>query len=451
MLNLLSLHTNLEPNMKVLKFGGTSVGNASRIKGLIEIIDTTQTQIIVLSAVSGTTNALVDISKDFSENKIEVGLSKLHQLRKQYDLIIEELHADTRFKQLSIDLINHHFGLIESLSNDLFTLVEEKIVLAQGELMSTGLFYNYLQEKEIPSKLLSALDFMKIDEDNEPMVDYLRDKITPQLDATIDGTIYITQGFICRNTFNDIDNLRRGGSDYSASLIGAAIEASEVQIWTDIDGMHNNDPRVVTGTKPIAQLSFQEAAELAYFGAKILHPQSIFPAQKYNIPVRLLNTMEPQKAGTLISENGQEKGCVRAVAAKDGITAIHIQSSRMLMAYGFLRRVFEVFERYKTPIDMITTSEVAVSVTIDDTKYLNEILADLAIFGKVDTDTNQTIVCVVGDFNRNTHGYAARILDAVKHLPIQMISYGGSDYNVSIVIESEHKNEALRSLHARLF
>lgn len=437
--------------MKVLKFGGTSVGSASRIKNLIEIIDLTQNQIVVLSAVSGTTNALVEISKDFSENKKEEGLLKLTNLRKQYAVLIDELHQNSTFKELSTQLINHHFDLIKGFSTDLFTLVEEKIVLAQGELMSTGLFYNFLQEKGIKSKLLSALDFMKIDEDNEPIVSYIKEKLSPQVEITETPTLYITQGFICRNAFNDIDNLRRGGSDYSASLVGAALQAEEVQIWTDIDGMHNNDPRIVTGTKPIAQLSFQEAAELAYFGAKILHPQSIFPAQKYNIPVRLLNTLEPQKPGTLISENGQEKDCIRAIAAKDGITAIHIQSSRMLMAYGFLRRVFEVFERYKTPIDMITTSEVAVSVTIDDVTYLKEILADLTAFGEVETDTNQTIVCVVGDFNRNTHGYAARILDAVKHLPIQMISYGGSDFNVSFLVESIHKSEALRSLHARLF
>lgn len=436
--------------MNVLKFGGTSVGNASRIKNLINIIDKTQTQIVVLSAISGTTNTLVEIASNFSNQATNTGLEKLNTLKKQYATIIDELHTDSAFKQKSTDLVAHHFSIIEELSKDLFTVVEEKVVLAQGELLSTGLFYNYLQEIGVPSKLLSALDFMKIDENNEPIIPFIQEKLTPQLNES-QTTIYITQGFICKNSFGDIDNLRRGGSDYSASLIGAAIQAKEVQIWTDIDGMHNNDPRVVNGTQPISELLFQEAAELAYFGAKILHPLSIFPAQKYNVSVRILNTMEPEKVGTLISENAQKKDGVRAIAAKDGITAIHIQSSRMLMAYGFLRRVFEVFERYKTPIDMITTSEVAVSVTIDDTTYLKEILTDLTDFGTVATDVNQTIICVVGDFNRNTHGYAARILDSLKHLPIQMISYGGSDFNVSILLSSDHKKEALRSLHSRLF
>lgn len=437
--------------MKVLKFGGTSVGSASRIKELINIVDRSQSQIIVLSAVSGTTNSLVEIAQCFSENKVEQGIKKLTELRKEYDELVNSLFQNETYKQRSIELIRHHFDLIENFSKDLFTIIEEKIVLAQGELLSTGLFYNYLQEIGVNSVLLSALDFMKIDEDNEPMMEYIIEKLTPKVQTIDEPVIYITQGYICKNAFGDIDNLRRGGSDYSASLIGAAISAEEVQIWTDIDGMHNNDPRIVSGTKPIASLSFQEAAELAYFGAKILHPQSIFPAQKYNVPVRLLNTMNPTKGGTLISATSQETETIRAIAAKDGITAIHIHSSRMLMAYGFLRRVFEVFERYKTPIDMITTSEVAVSVTIDNTTYLEEIIKDLTVFGNVDFDENQTIVCVVGDFNRNSHGYAARILDAVKHLPIQMISYGGSDYNVSFLLESEHKNEVLRSLHARLF
>lgn len=439
------------PQMKVLKFGGTSVGSAVKIKELINIVDRSKTQIVVLSAVSGTTNTLVEIAKDFSENKKEDGLNKLQNLRKEYAIIIDALHSNADFKQKSTELIDSHFSLIEGFSNDLVTLVEEKIILAQGELMSTGLFFNYLQEINVTSKLLSALDFMKIDEDNEPVIDFITEKLTPQLDVQTDPAIYITQGFICKNSFGDIDNLRRGGSDYSASLIGAAIQAEEIQIWTDIDGMHNNDPRVVSGTTPIAQLSFQEAAELAYFGAKILHPQSILPAQKYNIPVRLLNTMQPSAKGTLISEATDDNVTIRAVAAKDGITAIHIHSSRMLMAYGFLRRVFEVFERYKTPIDMITTSEVAVSVTVDNTTYLQDIIKDLKDFGSIETDENQTIVCVVGNFNRNSHGYAARILDAVKHLPVQMISYGGSDYNVSFLLDADHKKEALRSLHARLF
>jgi len=289
-----------------------------------------------------------------------------------------------------------------------------------------------------------------LDEDNEPEVDYITEHITPFLEKYPKNNLFITQGYICRNSFGEIDNLRRGGSDYTASLIGAGIRSEEVQIWTDIDGMHNNDPRIVKGTQPIAQLSFDEAAELAYFGAKILHPQSVFPAQKYKIPVRLLNTMDPKAHGTLIT-NTSEKDKIKSIAAKDGITAIKIQSSRMLLAHGFLRRIFEVFERYKTSIDMITTSEVAVSLTIDDTTHLEEITAELLGFGTVDTDINQTIICVVGDFGTEKHGYAARVLEAVKHIPVRMISYGGSDHNMSLLIHTADKTEVLRSLHNRLF
>jgi aspartate kinase len=437
--------------MKVLKFGGTSVGSAVRIKELINIIGRDQSRIVVLSAVAGTTNALVDIASDFLELRHSDGLDKLNTLRLHYDDIIDGLHSDDTYKKKSQALIDYHFELIRGFSNDLVTVVEEKIILAQGELISTGLFYHYLQEINVASKMISALDFMKIDEDNEPDLKFISSKLQSLIDVGDEPIIYITQGFICKNAFGDIDNLRRGGSDYTASLVGAAIGADEIQIWTDIDGMHNNDPRIVKGTTPISHLSFQEAAELAYFGAKILHPQSILPAQKYKIPVRLLNTIQPYAHGTLISDMVDDRGAIRAIAAKDYITAIHIHSSRMLMAYGFLRRVFEVFERYKTPIDMITTSEVAVSITIDNTTYLHEIVEDLNSFGRVDIDEAQTIVCVVGNFNRNTHGYAARILDAVKHLPVRMISYGGSDHNVSFLLDTCHKVEALRSLQSRLF
>ncbi|MEO6980871.1 MAG: aspartate kinase, partial [Mucilaginibacter sp.] len=336
------------------------------------------------------------------------------------------------------------------LANDLFTNIEQKIILAQGELVSTTLYHVYLKEIGVPSVLLPALDFMKTDEDSEPIVEYITSHLTPLLDKHPDNKLFITQGYICRNSFGEIDNLRRGGSDYTASLIGAGIRGEEVQIWTDIDGMHNNDPRIVKGTKPIAHLSFDEAAELAYFGAKILHPQSVFPAQKYKIPVRLLNTMEPAAQGTLISDTSEKDG-VKSIAAKDDITAIKIQSSRMLLAHGFLRRIFEVFERYKTSIDMITTSEVAVSLTIDDTTYLDDITKELLSFGSVDIDKNQTIICVVGDFGAEKHGYAARVLVAVKHIPIRMISYGGSDHNMSLLVSTGDKTEILRSLHNRLF
>ncbi len=436
--------------MKVLKFGGTSVGSPERMKKLLDIIDASQRQIVVLSAVSGTTNNLVEIGQTYLAGDKNKAASLIKVLKDKYELFIKELFAKPEYLEQGKEVIDYHFSLLSNLANDLFTTIEEKVILAQGELLSTTLYHVYLKEIGVPSVLLPALDFMKIDEDNEPIVDYITTHLTPLLDKSPDNKLFITQGYICRNSFGEIDNLRRGGSDYTASLIGAGINSEEVQIWTDIDGMHNNDPRIVKGTQPIAQLSFDEAAELAYFGAKILHPQSVFPAQKYKIPVRLLNTMDPGAAGTLIT-NTSEKDKIKSIAAKDGITAIKIQSSRMLLAHGFLRRLFEVFERYKTSIDMITTSEVAVSLTIDDTTYLEEIKAELLAFGSVDLDVDQTIICVVGDFGAEKHGYAARVLDAVKHIPVRMISYGGSDHNMSLLVNTENKIEALRSLHNRLF
>jgi aspartate kinase len=436
--------------MKVLKFGGTSVGSPERMKKLLDIIDASQRQIVVLSAVSGTTNSLVEISEAYLSGDKNKASTLIGNLKSKYELFIKELFAKPEYLEQGKEVIDYHFGLLSSLANDLFTNIEEKVVLAQGELISTTLYHVYLSEIGVPSVLLPALDFMKTDEDNEPIVDYITEHIKPLLNNYPDNKLFITQGYICRNSFGEIDNLRRGGSDYTASLIGAGIRSEEVQIWTDIDGMHNNDPRIVKGTKPIAQLSFDEAAELAYFGAKILHPQSVFPAQKYKIPVRLLNTMDPKAPGTLITDVS-EKDRIKSIAAKDGITAIKIQSSRMLLAHGFLRRVFEVFERYKTSIDMITTSEVAVSLTIDDTTYIDEITKELVTFGSVDIDKNQTIICVVGDFGAEKHGYAARVLEAVKHIPVRMISYGGSDHNMSLLIKTEDKTEVLRSLHNRLF
>ncbi|MDB5131729.1 MAG: aspartate kinase [Mucilaginibacter sp.] len=436
--------------MKVLKFGGTSVGSPERMKKLLDIIDPVQRQIVVLSAVSGTTNNLVEIGEAYLAGNKEKAASLIAILKEKYEVFIKELFARREYLEQGKEVIDYHFGLLSNLANDLFTSIEEKVILAQGELLSTTLYHVYLKEIGVPSVLLPALDFMKTDEDNEPIVDYITEHVTPLLNKHPENNLFITQGYICRNSFGEIDNLRRGGSDYTASLIGAGIRSEEVQIWTDIDGMHNNDPRIVKGTKPIAQLSFDEAAELAYFGAKILHPQSVFPAQRYKIPVRLLNTMDPKAQGTLIT-NTSEKDKIKSIAAKDNITAIKIQSSRMLLAHGFLRRVFEVFERYRTSIDMITTSEVAVSLTIDDTTYLKEITNELVGFGTVDIDKDQTIVCVVGDFGAEKHGYAARVLEAVKHIPIRMISYGGSDHNMSILIKTEDKTEILRSLHHRLF
>jgi len=436
--------------MKVLKFGGTSVGSPERMKKLLDIIDPSERQIVVLSAVSGTTNSLVEIGQAYLSGDKSKASALITSLKAKYEVFIKELFFKNEYLILGKEVIDYHFDLLSCLANDLFTGIEDKVVLAQGELLSTTLYHVYLQELGIKSILLPALDFMKIDEDGEPEIDHITTHITPLLQKHGDNKLFITQGYICRNVFGEVDNLRRGGSDYTASLIGAAIRAEEVQIWTDIDGMHNNDPRIVQGTKPIKQLSFDEAAELAYFGAKILHPQSVFPAQKYKIPVRLLNTMEPTAAGTLISSNS-DRSEIKSIAAKDGITAINIHSSRMLLAHGFLRQVFEVFERYKTAIDMITTSEVAVSLTIDDTTHLDDIRAELNAFGTVEIDVNQTIICVVGDFRAETHGYAAKVLEAIKHIPVRMISYGGSSYNISILVKTGDKVEALRSLHSRLF
>lgn len=436
--------------MKVLKFGGTSVGSPERMKKLLDIVNPAERQIVVLSAVSGTTNSLVEIGQAYLAGDKKKAAELINILKQKYEVFIKELFANPEYLEQGKEVIDYHFDLLSNLSNDLFTPIEDKVVLAQGELLSTTLYHVYLKEIGVPSALLPALDFMKIDEDNEPIVDYITEHITPLLDGASQNNLFITQGYICRNSFGEIDNLRRGGSDYTASLIGAGIRSEEVQIWTDIDGMHNNDPRIVKGTTPIAQLSFDEAAELAYFGAKILHPQSVFPAQKYKIPVRLLNTMDPKALGTLITYES-EKDRIKSIAAKDGITAIKIQSSRMLLAHGFLRRVFEVFERYRTSIDMITTSEVAVSVTIDDITYLGDITRELSSYGTVEVDVNHTIVCVVGDFGAEKHGYAARVLESLKHIPIRMISYGGSDHNLSLLVKTEDKIEALRSLHNRLF
>jgi aspartate kinase len=383
--------------MKVLKFGGTSVGSPERMRKIMNIIRPDERQIIVLSAVSGTTNNLVNIANALYEKKHEEANAFIDLLEANYIDFIKDLFPEQAYLKKASILITEHFNSVRAFTQDLFTVYEERIILSKGELISTALFTYYLEQIGHQPVLLPALDFMRLDEHSEPNIPYTTEHLMPLLNANTETKIFITQGYICRNHFGEVDNLKRGGSDYTASLLGAAIGAEEVQIWTDIDGMHNNDPRIVEGTKPIRNLSFNEAAELAYFGAKILHPQSVFPAQKYNIPVRLLNTLEPNATGTLISSMLSEAG-IKSIAAKDGITALKIQSSRMLLAYGFLRKVFEVFERYKTPIDMITTSEVAVSLTIDDNTHLSEIIKELEGFGTVEVDSDQSIICIVGDF-----------------------------------------------------
>jgi len=436
--------------MIVLKFGGTSVGSADRIKEVAKLVNTTDKKIVVLSAMSGTTNSLVDIANYLYKKNNEAASELILALEQNYFKVVTELFKTDQYKQKGKELIISHFNSIKSFTQDLFTLFEEKSILAQGELLSTGLFHYYLTENNIKSVLIPALNFMRTDKDGEPDLFYIKENINREINAHPNDTLFITQGFIARNAFGDIDNLKRGGSDYTASLVGVAIKAKEIQIWTDIDGMHNNDPRIIENTKSLTNISFEEAAELAYFGAKILHPASVHPAKIANIPVRLKNTMQPEACGTLITSKTNEKG-IKAIAAKDGITAIKIKSGRMLLAHGFMRKVFEIFEIYKTPIDMITTSEVAVSITIDDTKYLNDIVDELNKYGTVETDTNLTIICVVGDFIAESKGYAVTIFKALENIPIRMISYGGSRHNVSILIDTNHKKDALIALNFTLF
>lgn len=436
--------------MRVLKFGGTSVGSAERMHALVKLINDGVPKIVVLSAMSGTTNNLVEISNALYAKDNDKAKQLIDALSAKYNDVVKQLYSTEKSTAKGKQLIESHFDYLRSFTIDVFTVNEERAILAQGELLSTALFHYYLEEIGVDSVLLPALNFMRIDENEEPDMAYIEAHVKPELDKTPNGKLYITQGYICRNAFGEIDNLKRGGSDYTGTILGAAIRSDEIQIWTDIDGMHNNDPRVVDKTHPIAELSFDEAAELAYFGAKILHPTCILPAKMRNIPVRLLNTMQPEAKGTLISSKttGDE---IKAVAAKDGITAIKIKSARMLLAYGFLRSVFEIFERYKTPIDMITTSEVAVSLTIDNTKNLDAILTELKEFCSVELDYDQTIVCVVGSFTAQKQGYALRILDALKNIPIRMISYGGSENNVSVLIDGKLKKDALIALNKGLF
>ena len=436
--------------MKVLKFGGTSVGSPQRMKEVAKLINDGEKKIVVLSAMSGTTNSLVEIS-DYLYKKNPDGANEvINALEAKYKRHINELYSTEEYKNKTLALVKDIFNGIRSFTKDIFTLFEEKVILAQGELISTNMVTNYLLEQGVNVVLLPALDFMRTDKNAEPDLVYIKNKLGAQLEKQPDADIYITQGYICRNAYGEVDNLQRGGSDYSASLIGAAVNASEIQIWTDIDGMHDNDPRIVDKTSPVRQLHFEEAAELAYYGAKFLHPTCIQPAKYANIPVRLLNTMEPTAPGTLIS-NDTELGKIKAVAAKDNITAIQIKSGRMLLAYGFLRKVFEIFESYQTSIDMICTSEVGVSVSIDNTKHLNEILNDLKKYGTVHVDHDMCIICVVGDLRWENVGFEAKALDAMREIPVRMISFGGSDYNISFLVSKDDKKRALQSLSDHLF
>jgi len=434
-----------------MKFGGTSVGRPERMHQVKDLVTTgDEPTIVVLSALSGTTNALVGISEALAAADKILAKERIDTLHTHYLIFYKDLLKSDDAREKAEEIIKEHFEFLNILLKISFNEAINRDILAQGELLSTKLFFTLLQELEIPAVFLPAMDFMSIDENSEPELGKIADKLKDILAENEGERLFITQGYICKNHRNEVDNLKRGGSDYTASLIAAAIQASVCEIWTDIDGMHNNDPRIVDKTRPIAEMSFDEAAELAYFGAKILHPASIWPAQLHNVPVKLLNTMQPEAHGTLIKAEVDSTG-VKAIAAKDGITAIKIKSSRMLLAYGFLRRVFEIFEKYKTPIDMITTSEVAVSVTIDDLSHLDQIVDELETLGSVEVDRNQAIVCIVGNQISETKGVIKAVMDSLEDIPVRMVSYGGSRHNVSLLVDANFKNEALQKLNSGVF
>lgn len=437
--------------MNVMKFGGTSVGSPERMKSVAKLITRSgEPTFVVLSAMSGTTNSLVEISNYLYKKNPEGANEVINNLETKYMDHVENLYQNDDYKKKTRDFLRDRFSYMRSFTKGIFTSFEEKIIVSQGEIMSTNMVNNYLQEQGIKSILVDALSFMRTNKNSEPDLPYIKEHLHEVMEKNPGYQIYITQGFICRNAYGEVDNLLRGGSDYTASLIGAALPADEIQIWTDIDGMHNNDPRFVDHTTAVHQLNFEEAAELAYFGAKILHPTCVQPAKYAGIPVRLKNTMEPDAEGTIIN-NDLGRGTIKAVAAKDNITAIKIKSSRMLLATGFLRKVFEIFESYQTPIDMITTSEVGVSMSIDNNAHLDEIVDELKKYGTVTVDEDMCIICVVGDLDWHNVGFETIATDAMKDIPVRMVSYGGSNYNISFLIKEADKKRALQSLSDTLF
>lgn len=436
--------------MKVMKFGGTSVGSAERIKNVAALVRDRGRNIVVLSAMSGTTNTLVEIGGYLSRKNVNSAKDTINTLEDKYLAVISELYDTEEYRAKAAERLAENFALLRSLAHDAYEPQFEKIILAQGELMSTAMMEFYMAETGVNCVWLPALDFMRTDSDGEADIDYISQKLIPMLEAHPDADLFVTQGFICRNAAGEIDNLQRGGSDLTASLIGAAIHAEEIEIWTDIDGMHNNDPRYVEHTSPVAELHFDEAAELAYFGAKILHPTCVMPAKFNNIPIRVLNTMEPEARGTLIYNTVHSRS-IKAVAAKDGIMAVKIKSTRMLMASGFIHRVFEIFDNYKRPLDMIATSEVGISVTIDNPLKLEHIIDELKEIGTVTVDYDMVIICVVGDLEWHNRGFEAQAVNALRHIPVRMISYGGSNYNISFLVKAEDKVRALQALSEALF
>ncbi len=436
--------------MKVLKFGSASIATADKLRTVASIVSKEQGNIIVLSSMRGTAEALAEISDYLYRKNQEGAVEIINKLEKQYMDLVVSLFDRDEIKSLAIELISSKFNYIRTFTKDLFTLFEERVVMAQGELISSELFYLYMQDRKINAVLIPALDFMRTDKNAAPDPVYIKDKLLALLEASKDADVYITQGYICRNAYGEIDDLRKGGSDFSASLIGVAVDAKEVQIWADVYSMQNNDPRYVKGTTPIRQLNFDEAAELAYFGSKILHPSSILPAKLADIPVRLKNTEFPESAGTLIS-NTTEVNVIKAVGARDNITAIKIKSGRMLLAHGFLRRVTEVFENYQTSIDMLATSEIGVSLTIDDNRNLQAIVDDLKKYGTVSVDPDMVIVSVIGDLESEDSGIAVDIMGSMNEIPVRMLSYGGSKYNFSFLIHKKDKEKTLQILNDKLF
>ena len=437
--------------MKVLKFGGTSVGSAERMKGVVKLVSDGNTKVIVLSAMSGTTNSLIEFTNYLRNGNVLGACEHSTVLQDKYKQTIRDLYSTKEYVDIANEKVGAIFNHLRELATKPLTVDLEKEIIAQGEFMSTNMVALYMQEQGIDAVLLNSFDFMRLASNGEPDLGYIREHLLQLVDLDVKGRIYIVQGFVCLNHEGNVDNLLRGGSDYTATLIGAAVNAEEVQIWTDIDGMHNNDPRIVDNTSPVHHLHFEESAELAYFGAKILHPTCILPAKLTGTPVRLLNTMDPSAEGTLIDNNLTRPGEIKAIAAKEGITAVKIKSGRMLLAYGFLRKVFEVFETYKTSIDMICTSEVGVSVSIDDDRKLDNIVDELQKYGTVTIDRDMCIICVVGDLNWENVGFEARAMEAMKDIPVRMVSYGGSNYNISFLVREEDKVRALRSLSASIF
>lgn len=440
--------------MQVWKFGGTSVGKPERMKSIRQLTTADgDRKIVVLSALSGTTNALLAIGESAKKNEDIIAEKQINELNAHYDAFIKELFNTPKGLEKGRKIIENEFSFIRSLTTiKPFGSKQDKQLVAQGELLSTQIFAAFLEEEGVSSVLLPALEFMRIDADGEPILSEIEYRIKELLNYHTDKQIIVTQGFICRNPRNEVDNLKRGGSDYTASLIGGAIRADEIQIWTDIDGMHNNDPRIVKRTFPVRELTFEEAAELAYFGAKILHPSTITPAKMRGVPVRLKNTMEPSAPGTVISKNQSSSAEIKAIAAKDNVTAIYIHSTRMLNAYGFLRKVFDIFEKFKTPVDMITTSEVSVAVTIDNNENLDKITKMLGQIAELEeNDSNQSIICIVGNFLADKPGIALKVLKTLEGIPIRMISYGASEHNMSLLVDSKDKNAALEALNEGLF